>query len=137
MNLILLDTHTLIWALDGNPKLSKTAEKIILNPSTVKLVPVIALTEIAIKAKLGKLTLPQASRFEDLETMVLSSGLTILNTTFEHVTTLFNLPDNKKHKDPFDRMIAAQAVAHQCNVLSCDTALDPYLAPYPHSTRIW
>jgi len=127
----LLDTHALLWFLAKDDRLSKKAYGLIEEPNNQILVSIASLWEISIKASLGKLPLkrPYSKMLNDIQ----ATGLDILPITFAHTAIQHNLPLH--HRDPFDRLLAAQAIALQCPILSKDKALDPYLNP--QSPRIW
>lgn len=133
MSHILLDTHTLLWYLSDDAKLSKAATALLLDPKPIKLVSMISFWEISIKNSMGKLVLQSAYR--EIRQEVESAGLDVLPVFFEHTVIQHELPFH--HRDPFDRMLVAQAIHARCPILSKDKALDPYFAPYPTISRIW
>ncbi len=128
MNL-LLDTHTFLWFVDGDPELSTRARILIQDPNNEVSLSVASLWEIAIKASLGKLTL--AAPYELLMPYVLTrTGFKLLGISLAHCITLGKLPMH--HRDPFDRMIIAQGISEGLALLSKDTRF----AQYP-ATVIW
>lgn len=120
---LLLDTHTLLWFLNGDAMLSATARELIENPNNERLVSVASLWEMAIKISIGKLE--QEISFEDLIAGPLKNNAIALFTILPtHLDALKTLPFH--HKDPFDRLIIAQSLAEQIPILSRDLAFDAY-----------
>jgi len=117
--IVLLDTHALIWSLEDSPRLSTTARKLIEDTSNVVLASVASGWEIAIKKALGRLEAP-----EDLEAAIEGAGFITRMITFADVHRLGSLPAH--HKDPFDRMLVAQAMADGVPLVSCDPLLHQY-----------
>lgn len=118
----LLDTHTFIW-WDGDPtKLSATAKAFIQDPANGVVLSVVSVWEILIKSDLGKLTLAKPLR--QILSRQQSNGIRILPMSLEHVLELENLP--RHHKDPFDRMLAAQAAVEHMTLISIDAIFANY-----------
>ena len=124
----LIDTHSLLWAVDNSSKLSQTARSFVDDPTNSIIVSVASLWEIAIKNKLGKLPLKQP--IDQLVVGLARTDIRLLEVRIEHVVATYQLPD--PHRDPFDRMLAAQAIAEGA-VLVTD---DPIFAHYP-VTVVW
>ncbi|MGO8752449.1 MAG: type II toxin-antitoxin system VapC family toxin [Thermoguttaceae bacterium] len=122
MNL-LLDTHTFLWFCQGDPSLSETAKALVENPTHRKLVSVASCWEIAIKAGLKKLTLGEPSRAY-ISAALSSTGFELLPITLEHATAVEALPLH--HKDPFDRLLIAQALIDRIPLVCADTKFDDY-----------
>src|SRR5438067_8013358 len=103
---LLLDTHVFLWALEASQKLSATASMAIQDGANTKLVSYASLWEITIKVALGKLELrePWPETLRNIERLAPD---TILACTTTHLETLFGL--HLHHRDPFDRVIVAQA----------------------------
>ncbi|MEQ9552713.1 MAG: type II toxin-antitoxin system VapC family toxin [Coleofasciculus sp. G3-WIS-01] len=121
---LLLDTHTFIW-WDSQPnKLSQKALSLCQEPENMLLLSVASIWEIQIKLQLGKLklNLPLA---ELIESQQKTNNLEILPITLRHVLVLESLPN--PHKDPFDRLLIAQARVEDAFLVSCD----PIFAQYP------
>ena len=119
----LLDTHSLLWFLAGDTSLSQRARRIIENPDDVILVSIASLWEIAIKHSLGKLKLAQP--FNELFPHQLSiNSISLLDIQLRHVARISNLEFH--HRDPFDRLLAAQSLSEEIPILSSDEALDAY-----------
>lgn len=126
---VLLDTHTLIWAMEGDPRLTATAKRLLEDPAQVKIVSIVSGWEIAIKMGVGKLTL--AVPFTDLFQDRLDAwGFKLLPIECPHLHRLLDLP--RHHGDPFDRLIAAQSLSEDLALISCDAAFDAY-----DVRRIW
>ncbi|HEU4884012.1 MAG TPA: type II toxin-antitoxin system VapC family toxin [Longimicrobium sp.] len=126
---LLLDTHTYLWFVDGDPRLSPTAIERIGDPDERVLVSVVSAWEIVIKLGTGKLVLSRP--LDDLWLRSIAENeFDVLNVTTDHVLALSPLPLH--HRDPFDRLLIAQAIAEDHQIVSADTALDAYPV-----TRIW
>jgi PIN domain nuclease of toxin-antitoxin system len=115
---ILLDTHLLLWALGSPLKLSADTRKLI-DTSDVY-VSAASIWEISIKAALGKLKADAA----DVLAAVQPAGLNLLPITGDHAARVARLPSH--HKDPFDRILIAQAVSEPMILLTNDAALERY-----------
>jgi PIN domain nuclease of toxin-antitoxin system len=118
--ILLLDTHALLWALEANPRLSPRARDVIEDTANTILVSVVSAWEIEIKQALGRLDVPN-----DLEDAIASAGFAKRLVTFADVRHLATLPAH--HRDPFDRMLVAQALAEGAPIVSTD----PQIARYP------
>ena len=126
---LLLDTHALIWFLENHPKLSEVAREVVEEPANQRWVSIASGWEMAIKLQLGKLDLPRP--FEVLFPGTLELlGFSILPIQAGHLHRYHALPFH--HRDPFDRLLVAQALADEFTVVSNDTAFDAYGV-----TRIW
>jgi PIN domain nuclease of toxin-antitoxin system len=119
----LLDTHTLIWWMIGDSHLSKAAHDVIENVENVPLVSPVSAWEMATKVRLGRLPVA-ADMIQDLVASVLRERMEILAVTADHGIRAGLLPG--PHKDPFDRMLIAQAQAENLSIVSNDRALDGY-----------
>ncbi len=116
---LLLDTHALIWAVDGC--LSRKAQAALEEAGAV-VVSAATIWEIEIKRALGKLQAP-----DHMVELVDESGFERLQITFEHARAAARLP--LLHGDPFDRMLVAQAHAEGLTLASADAALERYDVP--------
>ena len=122
---LLLDTHALIWALEGSRKLSKTALSAIENTRNDVIVSAVSAWEIAIKKALGRLSAP-----EDLLEVVDAAGFTRRPLGFAEARRLESLA--ALHNDPFDRMLVAHALEEGAAIVTRDAQI----ARYPVQT-IW
>lgn len=122
----MLDTHTLLWFIDGNPKLSAHARAVIEDPATTSYLSIASLWEIAIKVSLGKLLLQQP--FDPFISHQLhGNGFLILALRPEHTAIVATLPfPLADHRDPFDRLIIAQAMVEQMPIIGRDEKFDAY-----------
>jgi len=122
---LLLDTHTLLWYVVGDPQLSKTAESLTADPANDVFMSPASYWEIAIKVSIGKLTLHQP--YEDfIDLCVKRYGFSILPVEPRHTAAVSRLPFPLGHKDPFDRLIVAQAIVEGMSLVSVDPKLDIY-----------
>jgi len=120
---VLLDTHACLWFIAGDTRLSPTARKAIEDPSETKFVGVASLWEMAIKVSLGKLQLTQP--FESLIPRQLElNGFRILPIDTDSVARIVSLPFH--HRDPFDRLLAAQCLTQNLTLVSGDVSFDAY-----------
>ena len=120
---VLLDTHALLWAYIAPSSLSKEATKIITSDASILMVSVASVWEIATKVRNGKL--PEAANPERglLETLN-EDGYALISIDAENALRAARLAGD--HRDPFDRMIAAQAIALDIPVISKDPRLDSF-----------
>ena len=115
----LLDAHALLWALTADGRLSADARDVIRDPANTVLVSAATAWELSIKQASGKLTVP-GSLVDDVET----TGFGWLPITPADAVTAAGLPLH--HRDPFDRMLVAQAQRLDAMLVSRDQALAPY-----------
>jgi PIN domain nuclease of toxin-antitoxin system len=118
----LLDTHTFLWFINGDAQLSKKAKDAIVDPDAIKYISIASFWEIAIKLNLGKLSLDMP--YLDLRQQVSDNGFEILPITFSHTTELISL--ELHHRDPFDRIIIAQAISERLILISKDGNFEKY-----------
>jgi PIN domain nuclease of toxin-antitoxin system len=116
----LVDAHALIWFLNDDPALSETAAATMESPYERLLVSAASLWEIAIKAGLGKLEIP-----EPLVDVLEQHGFESLPVAAAHAWEVSRLPV-VDHRDPFDRLLAAQARLEELPIISADTDFDQY-----------
>jgi PIN domain nuclease of toxin-antitoxin system len=116
---LLLDTHAALWFLSDDERLSQTAAGQLLDDTNRVLLSAAVVWEIAIKRSLGKLVVPAEYR-----SLLLAAGVQALPLTLEHAAAVEALPWH--HRDPFDRMLVAQAAVEEAAVVSQDQALAPY-----------
>ncbi len=126
---VLLDTHALIWYSIDDPELSRRAKSAIEDPDHTVLVSAATAWEISTKYRLGKLPLAQLLAME-LAGYVVEQGFQSLPVSLSHGLRAGALPG--PHKDPFDRMLIAQAQAEGIPLVSNETIFDEYGV-----TRIW
>ncbi len=119
---ILLDTHALIWWFSNESKLSRRASSIIANQKNTVLVSAAIAWELAIKVNLGKVD--ALSLTTELPRYTVEEGFEELPITMEQAVRAGLLPLH--HRDPFDRLLVAQAQGLNVPILSADTVLDQY-----------
>jgi PIN domain nuclease of toxin-antitoxin system len=123
---LLLDSHAFLWFCAGDSNLSKTARTAIENSNNQKFIGHGTAWEIAIKLTLGKLKLNVP--YEDLFPGALdTNGFTMLDADVRHYRELILLP--MLHRDPFDRLLVAQAKVEQMSLVSRDLSLAAYGIP--------
>lgn len=120
---LLLDTHTFIWWDSEPAKLSPQALALCQDRQNVLLLSVVSVWEMQIKLQLGKLRLTLPLR-EIIETQRQTNNVEILPITLVHVLALENLPTH--HKDPFDRLLVAQALVEEAVLVSADPNIAKY-----------
>jgi PIN domain nuclease of toxin-antitoxin system len=121
MNL-LLDTHVLLWWLDEHPSLSKNAKAAIADGKNIVFVSAVVIWEIRIKQALGKLKIPRNFR-----KVLDDQDFEMLDINAEHAYAVANLPLH--HRDPFDRMLVAQAKVEGLTVVTHDKRFKKYKIP--------
>ena len=125
MSKFLLDTHTLIWFVEDSPNLSSKANDLISEISNECFVSSISIWEIAIKTNIGKLDF--SFTFQDLELLLTENNIEIISPTIEDFTTYQKLP--LLHKDPFDRILIAQAITKDLSIITKDGEFAQYEVP--------
>jgi PIN domain nuclease of toxin-antitoxin system len=128
----LLDTHTFLWFNEGSSELSLTAREIIADDRNQVFISIASLWEISIKTALKKLTIVGA--YQSVLDDVIANNIELLPITFNHTVVQHNLLFH--HRDPFDRIIAAQAIAEGLNLISRDKIFDVYFESKTVA-RIW
>jgi PIN domain nuclease of toxin-antitoxin system len=119
----LLDTHALLWWLADDAALTRAARRIIADTKNTIVVSAASAWEIAIKVRLGKLP-TAASLTADFAGILGREGFELLSISAEHAIRAGLLPGT--HKDPFDRMLIAQAQAENLPILSNEAAFDAF-----------
>jgi len=120
---LLLDTHTFLWFVLDDPQLSATAKALIEDPANDILISPASYWEIAIKVRLKKLDL--FAPYDDfMQRGIVGNDFEILPVEPRHASLLTTLAMH--HKDPFDRLLIAQALTEGLPVVGCDVAFDPY-----------
>jgi PIN domain nuclease of toxin-antitoxin system len=125
----LLDTHAFVWMASAPERLGPAARERIDTPATDLFLSVASVWEMAIKRSLGKLELPSPLP-AFLEEQLAATRTQVLDVRTEHVLRVENLPWH--HRDPFDRLLVAQAQFEGLTILSRDAILDEYQA-----SRAW
>ncbi len=118
-NRYLIDSHVLLWAVDDQSNLSEAAISALADPSNLVFVSIASLWELSIKINTGKLQAP-----EDFFPGVLRSGYELLSISLDHLQEYRSLPLH--HRDPFDRILVAQARCEQLTVVTHDKSFDAY-----------
>ena len=124
----LLDTHVFIWLATDDPQLTPAVRTIFVDTDQECFLSAASVWEMAIKSSLGKLAL--ATSLEHLVRGGVERGLRLLDVTCGHAYQVERLPFH--HRDPFDRILIAQAMHEGLNLVSRDEQLDAYAV-----TRIW
>jgi PIN domain nuclease of toxin-antitoxin system len=119
---ILLDTHIFLWFLDEVEKLSEPALVAILEPKNEKYISIVSAWELAIKINLGKLTFEGG--VAHFFTMIEENGFELLPVKKDHIKHLETLP--LLHRDPFDRLLIASAMAEEMHLISSDSNILRY-----------
>lgn len=126
---LLLDTHTFIWYVTDDPKLSNTAKQLINEGSNDVLLSKASIWEMAIKHSTGKLNF-ETSFDLFVEQQVRLNAIEVLNIEINHLTAVATLP--LYHRDPFDRLLIAQAIVEKLPIVGADAAFDAYAVQ-----RLW
>lgn len=119
---LLLDTHVFLWWLEEHPRISQSLRTSIGSSSRV-FVSAASAWEAGIKASLGKLRIPGS-----FEQGVEACGFEKLRIEFRHAERAGRLPPH--HRDPFDRMLLAQAIEERLRLVTADKGLEPYDVPF-------
>lgn len=126
---LLLDTHTVLWTMLGAPEITRRAYLAVKNPDNEAYVSVVSVWEAATKFRIGKL--PKAAPLvSDPAAALAMMDMTVLPLQLEHARLAGSLVS--PHKDPFDRMLAAQSLLEGLTLVSNDAAFDSMLV-----TRLW
>ena len=120
---LLLDTHVFLWWVYDDPKLTQISKTVIEDTANIKYISVVTAWELAIKSGQGKLKLNQAAG-DFYNKYVEQNGFEVMHLSLHHLFAVENLPLH--HKDPFDRLLIAQAQIEKLAIVSADTALDAY-----------
>ena len=118
----LLDTHIAMWFFNGDDMLSQTARNVILDLSNRKYISIVSAWEVAIKIGLGKLDF--AGKAAGFIRLAQDNGITVLPITTAHLTALESLPPI--HRDPFDRLLVATALAERMTLITADENISRY-----------
>ncbi len=120
---LLLDSHVLIWWASSSEKLSERVYSLINDTNNTLLFSIASVWEIQIKVQLGKLNL-HSSLPVLIENQQRVNNLQLLPIELAHLWGLTNLPNH--HRDPFDRLLIAQAIVEQIPLVSIDSVFDNY-----------
>lgn len=120
---LLLDTHALVWWLAGDERLPRRVRAAIGSQRNASYVSAASAWEIATKHRIGRWPGVE-SFFEDLPAHLASQGFIPIDITFDHAQRAGSLPGS--HRDPFDRMLAAQAHADRLVIASNDEVFDEF-----------
>jgi PIN domain nuclease of toxin-antitoxin system len=120
---VLLDTHTLLWLVTDDPRLSDAARNTFLDTNNELLCSAVVGFEIAVKHSLGKLELAEPPR-TFIDNRIRNNALTPFPVTIAHAVRVADLPYH--HRDPFDRLLIAQALEEDIPLLSADEILSTY-----------
>ena len=118
---LLLDTHVVLWQLSGVQRLGGRASETIASAAELAF-SVVSFAEIGVKAAIGKLAVP-----DDLHAHVVGTGLRVLGLSADHGLAVASLPLH--HRDPFDRLLVAQARHEGLTLVTADTQLHAYDVP--------
>jgi PIN domain nuclease of toxin-antitoxin system len=120
---LLLDTHAFLWWVEGTPILGRRARAEVSNPDNEVFVSIASCWELASKLSLGKLRLTQnLERF--IPEQLTRNGFALCGVEFRHVARVADLPFH--HRDPFDRLLVAQALQNDLTIVSADRVLRKY-----------
>ena len=118
----LLDTHTFLWFIGGNNELSQQAKSIIQKPENTMYLSIASFWEIAIKLSIGKLAIDIP--FDELKKEADNNDFRLLPIQYEDTSILTTL--ELFHKDPFDRILIAQAIQNNLTMITKDSNFDSY-----------
>ncbi|HEV8145235.1 MAG TPA: type II toxin-antitoxin system VapC family toxin [Bryobacteraceae bacterium] len=119
----LLDTHAFLWAIGDPRRLSKRADALILDSKNELMLSAVSIWEIALKVQSGKLVLPASREYFDAHLTQLGVR-SVLAISPMHVYGVLDLPP--VHKDPFDRLLAAQCLSERMSLISADKIFRDY-----------
>ena len=120
----LIDTHVIIWLLENDDKLSRTARREIENPDNQIFVSIVSLFEIAIKVKIGKLDFNKS--VNDIVKELNNQGINILALNAFHIENYQSVPLIADHRDPFDRILIATALHENLSIITIDEKFENY-----------
>lgn len=121
---LLLDTHALIWFIEGEDSLSYVSLSFIEDPDNQIFVSMTSFYEMAIKLKLGKLDL--TTSLKDFFQKTIAQKIKVLPISENHVFEYLNVPSYAEHKDPFDRIIIAIAICENLDIITIDGKFKNY-----------
>jgi len=116
---LLLDTHIFLWWIADDPRLPAAAQQALGDGTNCTYVSVASIWEIGIKAGLGRLLLPEPAT-DFMAEQLRVNGFTLLPISLAHALHIVQLPSH--HRDPFDRLLIAQAKLDGLRLVTCDAA---------------
>ena len=121
---MLLDTHAFLWWIEGTPAIGRRARAAVAKPDNEVLFSIASCWELAIKLSFGKVRVPGSlDRF--IPEQLTLNGFALLDVELRHVLRVAALPFH--HRDPFDRLLAAQALEDQLAIVSADPVFRKYV----------
>ena len=126
---LLLDTHTLLWFVEDYPALSGRAKAAIEDLDNTPAYSIVSVWEMAIKISVGKLAVSRPL-YPELARLLRERGFEQLQISYRHASEVARLPWH--HRDPFDRLLIAQASVENLPIVSADEVFDDYAV-----TRLW
>ena len=126
---LLLDTHALLWFVEGEAALSDRARTTIEDLDNTPVYSIVSVWEMAIKISVGKLAMSRPL-YPEFARLLQERGFEQLDFSYRHASEVTRLPWH--HRDPFDRLLIAQASVENLPIISVDTAFDDY-----DVTRLW
>lgn len=117
---LLLDTHILLWSLSDDRQLTRAGREVIVNPRNEVFISAASIWEVSIKAALGRIEI----ELDDLESAIEEASFQPLPINFRHAATAGRLPG--VHRDPFDRMLIAQATVEELRIVTHDRVFERY-----------
>jgi PIN domain nuclease of toxin-antitoxin system len=121
---VLLDTHAFLWWVTDDPQLSSRARRILGDSSNEAYFSAVSGWEIAIKARLGRLSVAGDNLEDFVAEQVVANGFQVLPIHVNHTLRTYSLPDY--HRDPFDRLLVAQAIIEELALVTADRKLGDY-----------
>jgi PIN domain nuclease of toxin-antitoxin system len=119
---LLLDSYIFLWLMDDISKVSPAVIAAVINPTNEKFASVVSVAELRVKQKIGKLQLP-----ENFDLAIIETGFDMLAFTIDHAHWLNRL--ELHHRDPFDRMLIAQALHEGLTIVTQDRVFSEYPVP--------
>jgi PIN domain nuclease of toxin-antitoxin system len=126
---LLIDTHSFLWFVQGDPRLGASARHLVTDAANDRFLSLVSVWEMAIKLSVGKLSLGQPIE-AFIAQQLNQNGLSLLGIDISHVAAVAVLPLH--HRDPFDRLLIAQAKVERMSMVSNDAVFDAYGV-----TRLW
>lgn len=120
---LLLDTQAFLWWVEGTPAVGRRARAAVSNPDNDVLFSIASCWELAIKLSLGKLRLAQSLE-QFIPEQLRLNGISLLDIQFTHLVRVADLPF--RHRDPFDRLLVAQALEDDLTIVSADRVFRQY-----------